>query len=108
MPAGIRQGPDCFRFSHDGAFAALLRGAGLGSVTVETIAFRYPLTSADRLWNGVLGGSVRMAALIRRQPVELQARIRAEFERLVAEYRVQDGLEIPVSVNLATGRKPHR
>ena len=105
-PADIPQGPDFFRFSHDGEFAALVRDAGLQSVAVETIAFGYPLTSADRLWDGVLDGSVRMAALIRRQTAEIQDRIRTEFERLVAGYRVPDGLEIPVSVKLAAGRKP--
>jgi SAM-dependent methyltransferase len=106
-PTDIPRGPDFFRFSHDGEFATLLRGAGLRGVTVETIAFGYRLASADELWNGVLGGSVRMAALIRRQPVETQDRIRAEFDRLVAEYRAPDGLEIPVSVKLAAGRNRH-
>jgi ubiquinone/menaquinone biosynthesis C-methylase UbiE len=55
---------------------------------------------------GVLGGSVRMAALIRHQTAVIQDRIRAEIERLVAQYRVADGLEIPVSARLAAGRTP--
>jgi len=56
----------------------------------------------------VLGGSVRMAALVVRQTVEIQNRIRAEFDRLVAGDRMPGGLEMPVSVKLTAGRKPRR
>jgi hypothetical protein len=36
----------------------------------------------------------------------VQARIRAAFDRLVRPYATNAGLEIPVSVKLASGRKP--
>ena len=51
-------------------------------------------------------GSLRVAVLITTQPVETQQRIRAAFDRLVEEYRRDDGIELPVSAKLASGRKP--
>jgi SAM-dependent methyltransferase len=105
-PPDLPTGPDFFRFSRDEEFASLLHGAGLEDVEVETIAFVQPVSSADHLWHGLLGGTVRTGALIVRQTPETQRRIRAEFDRLVAEYETGDGLELPVSVKLAAARKP--
>jgi hypothetical protein len=105
-PGDLPQGPDFFRFSRDEEFAALLRGAELENIEVETIAFTLPVSSADQLWEGLLAGTVRTSALILRQTHETQRRIRVAFDRIVGEYRTDDGLELPVSVKLAVGRKP--
>jgi SAM-dependent methyltransferase len=102
-PAEIPQGPDFFRFSRDEELAALLRDAGLDAVDVQAIAFTHPISSADELWDGLLGGTVRTSALILGQPVETQQRIREAFDGLVEEYRRGDALELPVSVKLAAG-----
>jgi len=40
------------------------------------------------------------------QPDEVQARIRAVFDRLAAQYATGDGLDIPVSVKIASGVRP--
>jgi hypothetical protein len=53
-----------------------------------------------------MGGTVRTSALVLRQTTETQQRIRAAFDRVVEEYRGDAGLELPVSVKLASGRKP--
>jgi ubiquinone/menaquinone biosynthesis C-methylase UbiE len=105
-PGDLPQGPDFFRFSRDEEFVALLRGAELENIEVETIAFTLPISSADQLWEGLLAGTVRTSALILRQTHETQRRIRAAFDRIVGEYRTDDGVELPVSVKLAVGRKP--
>ncbi|HEY7630432.1 MAG TPA: methyltransferase domain-containing protein [Thermoleophilaceae bacterium] len=104
-PADIPAGPDIFRFSDEDEFAGLLRGAGLESVEVRTVAFTHPVASSQQLWDGLLGGTVRTAALILDQPDETRNRIRAEFDQLVNVYQRGDHLEMPVSVKLAAGRK---
>ncbi len=102
-PGDLPRGPDFFRFSRDEEFAALLRGAELENIEVETIAFTLPVSSADQLWEGLLAGTVRTSALILRQTHETQRRIRAAFDRIVSEYQTDDGVELPVSVKLAVG-----
>jgi hypothetical protein len=74
---------------------------------VSTIEFIHRVETADELWDGVLGGTVRISALIRRQPPATRRRIRDAFDRLVADYRRGDVLELPVSAKLAAGRKPN-
>ena len=67
-------------------------------MTIETVVFGLPFGSADALWRGLLGGTVRLSVLVLRQPPEVQERIRAAFDRIVG-----DAEELSVSVKLATG-----
>jgi SAM-dependent methyltransferase len=99
-PADLPEGPPFFRFSADAELDALLHA--LDGRTIETIAFRHPVADGDELWDGLLGGTVRTAPLILRQPEDVQRAIRAAFDRRMAE----EGLEPAVSVRLASGRKP--
>jgi SAM-dependent methyltransferase len=105
-PPDLPPGPDLFRFSDDDAFIAALRRPGLASPGVTDIAFVQRFAGADELWDGMLGATVRVAALITRQPREVRQRIRVAFERLAEGYRRGDGLELPVAIKLATARKP--
>ena len=105
-PEDIPAGPDFFRFSADGAFDALLAGQGLEERTVARVPLTVRFSSPDELWDGLLAGTVRMAALIEGQPPETRGRIRQAFDRRIAEYRDGDGLELPLAVKLASGRKP--
>lgn len=106
LPDEVPAGPDFFRFSDEAAFAALLREGGLGRIEVETIAFTHTVPSADALWDGMLGATVRTSALIVSQSDRVRRRIRAAFDEIVEPYRGADGsVEIPVSVRLASGIK---
>jgi SAM-dependent methyltransferase len=103
LPSG---GPDPFRFADDTALAALLSGAGLIEADVRSIVFEQEVASTDELWDGMLGGTVRTAGLIERQSEPVRRRIRAALEQGVAPYRNETGIALPVSVKLASGRRP--
>jgi ubiquinone/menaquinone biosynthesis C-methylase UbiE len=105
-PEDIPVGPPIFRFSDEQEFGRLLKDQGLEDVQVQTIAFSHSERSSDALWQGLLGGTVRVSALILRQTDDMQRKIRTAFDRIVQEYQVGDRLEIPVSVKLASGQKP--
>jgi 2-polyprenyl-3-methyl-5-hydroxy-6-metoxy-1,4-benzoquinol methylase len=106
VPAHIPPGPPFFRFSDESELVRLLGDAGLGDVVVRTVRFSYGVAGGDELWDGLMGGTVRMRALVRGQTDEVQARIRAAFDRLVGAYKTDEGVALPVSVKLASGRKP--
>jgi SAM-dependent methyltransferase len=105
-PPYIPAGPPFFRFSDEAEFARLFGDAGLSEVAVRTVSFTHRFASGDELWDRLLGGTVRTRALVYAQPEEVQARIRAAFDRLVRPYGNDVDLELPVSVKLASGRKP--
>jgi SAM-dependent methyltransferase len=101
-----RGGPDPSRFADDAALAALLSDAGLAEAEVRSIAFEQEVADTDELWEGLLAGSVRTAALIERQPEPVRRRIRAALEKAVAPYRSETAIALPVSAKLASGRRP--
>ena len=80
-PVELPTGPPMFRFSDDQELSGALRSAGVAEVTVRTFAFIHSLANPEELWNGILGGTVRRSIGIRRQPKEVQDRIRAAFDR---------------------------
>lgn len=105
-PSNVPPGPPFSRFSSDGALSALLASAGFEEIEVRRLSFAHRLSGADDLWSGLVGGTVRMAGLVAGQREEMRRRIRAAFDRLVADYAAGGGLEVPVSVKVASGRKP--
>jgi SAM-dependent methyltransferase len=105
-PAELPEGPPLFRFSDTRELAAALRAAGLGEVSVREFSFTHSMANPDELWSGIMGGTVRTSIGIRRQPGDVQARIRAEFDRLVRVYEGPDGITVPVAFKIASGRKP--
>lgn len=102
-PDDIPAGPPFFRFSADDELRALLEQQGFDPVTVRTITFAYPVSAVDELWSGIIGGTVRTSALISRQPVMTQHRVRDAFADSLERYRRGDFLELPTSVKLAAG-----
>ena len=103
---GAHAGPDPYRFSDDDEFRGLLRGAGLEGVEVRSVSLSQRVSDGDELWEGMLGGSVRTAGLVMRQPPPTRGRIRAAVERLAEEYRVDGALAIPAAAKIARGRRP--
>ena len=104
-PADVPDGPPFFRFSDEQEFEQLLVGQSFKEVELTTIAFDHQVPSSDELWNGLLGGAVRISSMIQGQNESTQRHIRATFERIVQRYRVGDHLKLPVSVKLASGTK---
>lgn len=103
---GVAGDPDPFRLAADEEFRALLRAAGFKEVEVRSVALSHRVGDANELWEGLLGGSVRTAGLVMRQPPGTRKEIRAAVERLAEEYRAGGELLIPACAKIASGRKP--
>ena len=100
-------GPDAFRFADDAQLRALLDGAGIEDVAVETVALRHRVEGdATDLWDGLLGGSVRSAAAVEALGARARERARAAFAELVEPYRVAGGHELPAVAKVGSGRRP--
>jgi SAM-dependent methyltransferase len=105
-PPELPVGPPFFRFADDDEFTSLLLQHGLVEAQVRSISFVHPVESAGELWEGLMASTVRTSALILAQPEPVQQRIRAALDRAVEPYAVDGRLELPVSVKLASARKP--
>ena len=104
-PIGQPVGPSRERLARDEELRRLFEGAGLVDVRAGTVAFVQPMRGTDELWEGVLGGSVNTRATVLAQPPDVQQRIRDELARLADPHRREDGIDVPVSVRIASGRR---
>ena len=81
----------------------MLEHHGFDDITVRDVSFLHVVASPGELWDGLMGGTVRTAAVVRAQPEPVRQRIRDTFDRLLEAHRAGDGFELPVSVKLAAG-----
>ena len=105
-PQAALAGPDPHRFADEDELRALLRGAGLEDVEVRSVSLIQAVSDAEELWEGMLGGSVRTAGLVMRQPPATRRRIRSAVTRLADDHRVDGTLAIPARAKIARGRRP--
>jgi SAM-dependent methyltransferase len=82
----IPPGPPFFRFSDPAEAARVLNEAGFKNVTVNPVPQVWRLESPDSLFEVMMHGSVRNAALLRAQKPEVLEAIRAEIRRGVEEH----------------------
>jgi hypothetical protein len=103
-PPDLPAGPSFFQYARADEFAALLSGAGLADPAVSSVAFTNRVEDLDAFFSGLIGGTVRMNALVTSQEPEMQARIRAEYERVLSPYRdAGGGFEVPCVVKVGSG-----
>ncbi|CAN5291400.1 hypothetical protein BH23CHL1_BH23CHL1_21310 [soil metagenome] len=100
----LLQHAGCTAYAHE--TAALFANTGLERVEVRSLSFIHRLSSSEELWSGLVGGTVRTAALVASQSEDMRQSIQTGFDRLVSNFTVAGGLEIPVSVKIASGQKP--
>jgi SAM-dependent methyltransferase len=105
-PSDLPAGPPIFRFSDDREFEALLTGAGLNQPHVRKLAYQHSFGGSDEVWNCLVLASVRLGALVLRQPPLTQQLIRQQFERNLQPYWSDNGVRLPVSVKIGVGCKP--
>lgn len=105
-PTDVPPGPPIFGLADETKFTRLLTDAGLAEVAVETVEFPLELESSEELWAGLIDGTVRVRPLVLAASPEMLRTIRTHFDELLDEYRTEDGFDVPVSVKLASGRKP--
>jgi hypothetical protein len=101
--SGLPAGPPIFRFSDDGEFERLLTGAGLTQPEVRRLAYQHRFS--DDVWNCLVLASVRLGALVLKQPPLTQQLIKQQFERNLQPYRSDTGFTLAVSVKLGVGIK---
>jgi SAM-dependent methyltransferase len=105
-PDDLPPGPPFFRFADDGEFSRLLTDAGLDAAEVRTIRFRQPFPDGQTVWEGMTGATVRTAPLVTSQSKEVQHSIRAAFDSRISQFRTNGEVELPISVKIASARKP--
>lgn len=99
-------GPPFFRYSDEATAKQSLHAAGLVDVSVSMVPQTWRFERPEQLFEAMLHGTVRSAALLRaQQPRALEA-VRAAIAAEAAKYAGADGIKLPMPSVLITGRKP--
>jgi SAM-dependent methyltransferase len=106
LGAGAPDGPSATRFTDRDELARLLHGAGLTGVTVTELRFDLPVATFDELWDGVLGGTVRVAARLTAATPAQRDHARETLRRLAEPHRTTTGYALPTTIRIATGDCP--
>jgi SAM-dependent methyltransferase len=98
--------PPFREYSSPGAFTALLEGAGFAGATARELSWKHRV-DPDQWWEEVYLSHVGSnGVVIGRQDPATVARIKTEFDRLVAPYEVDTGqVALPAVAVLASGSR---
>ena len=101
----LPEGPPFFRFSDAAETRRTLESIGFTGVEVRELPLIWRPASADAVFDALLRGGVRTAAVLRAQTPDALAAIRDAIGRGVAPYARDGGFEIPMSAVLASATK---
>jgi SAM-dependent methyltransferase len=104
-PTDLPPGPPFFQYAADDEFAALLRGAGLTDVSVQSVRFTHRVEDLGAFWTDLLGGTVRASAMILSQTPEIQAAIRRAYEGKLERWRDGEAYEVACAVKLGAATR---
>jgi SAM-dependent methyltransferase len=107
MDVGLPPGPNFFRYGDPSYARELLGGAGFVDVSIKEVPLVWRTASPDSVAEGLACGTVRAAAVIKRQTPENQARIMQHMRDRVTQYRQADGgYAVPSPALVVAGRNP--
>jgi hypothetical protein len=96
LDVGLPAGPDFFRYADPATATRDLTAAGFADVSVIDVAQVWELPTAADAVDGFLHGTVRMAALLSRQPSGVLDRVRRSVAEQLAPYDDGDAARIPI------------
>jgi SAM-dependent methyltransferase len=106
MDVGLPPGPNFFRYADPDTATGSLTAAGFAEVSAMVVPQTWTLPTADDLFDSLLRGTVRTAAVLRRQPSGVLARVRDSFRADMAAYVEGDSVRVPMAAVVVRGTKP--
>ncbi len=99
-------GPPFFQFSDPVVSKKALEAAGLVDVQVQTIAQTWRFAKPSELFDTMMAGTVRTAALLKAQTPQALAAIRQAIEQDMSAFASEGGYAMPMPSVLSSARKP--
>jgi len=106
LDVGLPAGPNFFLFSDPEQCRRVLIEAGFHAPLVSEIKQVWRVSAPEQVFDIILQGSVRAAAMLRGQTPEARAAIRSTVRDTISAYRKGPSYEVPMPAVLATAAKP--
>jgi ubiquinone/menaquinone biosynthesis C-methylase UbiE len=105
LDVGLPPGPNFFRYADPATATHDLTAAGFGAVSTTVVRQVWELRSVDDHFESLMRGTVRTAAVLRRQSPDALARVRVSFRDTMAAYVDGDVVRVPMPAVVITGSK---
>jgi SAM-dependent methyltransferase len=107
VPVEVPPGPSYYALSEPGESLRALTRAGFDpdTVQVETVRKRWHVPSAEHLFEAQLRAGVRTAAVLRAQPPDRLARIRAAMVEAVRRHAEGDDFVLPIAARVISATR---
>jgi ubiquinone/menaquinone biosynthesis C-methylase UbiE len=106
MDVPLPPGPPFFQFSDPATVRKALEAVGLREVQSTIVPQVWRFARAEEIFDTMMDGTVRTAALLRAQSPEALDKIRSAIASKAKAFATADGLELPMPSVLSSGRKP--
>ncbi len=106
LDVDLPAGPNFFLYADANTAQRSLVEVGFESVTSRLVPQAWEFSVLDDAFESILNGTVRAAALLKRQPPEVVARIRDSVRQVISAYAVNGGYRVPMPAVLTSGTKP--
>jgi hypothetical protein len=106
MDVLLPSGPNFFLFSDPAQCERSLHAAGFRSATVAKVPLIWRVASPDELFETIMNGTVRAAALLRAQTPEALASIRDAAREAAGAYARDGALELLMPALVAATERP--
>lgn len=106
LQVGLPQAPDFFLYADPETSRASLTAAGFAAVATTLLPQTWQLATADDLFHSVVHGTVRTAAVLKRQSPDALERIRASVREAMEAYAEGGVYRLPMPAVLVTATKP--
>jgi ubiquinone/menaquinone biosynthesis C-methylase UbiE len=106
LDVGLPPGPNFFAYADENVACRDLAEAGFEEVTSALVAQEWVVAAAEEIFDAVLNGTVRAAALLKRQPPEALDRIRVATREALAPFEQGGSFRVPMPAVLVHATKP--
>lgn len=106
LDVGLPPGPNFFSYGEAGFAAQLLARAGFVKISTTEVPLVWRVSSPDAIIDAISSGTVRAAAVLRRQRPENLARIKEYLRERVSAYERNGIYAVPSPALVASGTKP--
>ena len=106
LDVGLPPGPNFFGYGDPGYATDMLTRAGFTDVSVKEVPLVWRASAPDAVVEGLSRGTVRAAAVLKRQSPDSLAKIKQHMRERVSQFRDNGGYAVPSPALVVAGRKP--
>jgi SAM-dependent methyltransferase len=106
LDVALPPGPNFFGYGEPGSAKEMLGRAGFADISIKEVPLVWRVATPDTIAEGLAQGTVRAAAVFKRQSPENLAKVKQHMRERVMQFKEDGGYAVPSPALVVAGRKP--